>query len=290
MICSNCGLYLSDPTTQSCPRCGQPVSNRPDRAPGSEQFPMGPDSPIGQQTQPGFSPPATSQWMKPSLAPAPAKPGRSRRRRNLLSLVVIIIIAACAGGYVIFLGHGRQSNNSSQTPNSGTNVLFSDPLTSNANGWASDAHCFFQDNTYHIKDNFLCYAPAGNFSDANITVQAKQVAGSLRYGYGIVFRRTSTGNWYKFDIDGNSQWAFFKSVKGTETAIVDFAPSPAINGGLNTVNTLKVQAKGSHFEFFVNGTDVGGADDTTFTSGLSGLAAGGPIEVAYTNFEITAAS
>jgi hypothetical protein len=129
-----------------------------------------------------------------------------------------------------------------------------------------------------------------NCSDGNITVQAKQVAGSLREGYGIVFRRTSTGTWYEFDIDGNRHWAFYKNVNGTGTAIVDFAPSPAIKGGLNTVNTLMVQAKGSHFVFFVNGTKVGEADDTTFSSGLSGLSASGPIEVAYTNCEITAAS
>lgn len=232
--------------------------------------------------------------MKPALAPAPAKPTRSRGRRNLLAaLVGVLIIAACAGGvYLAFFAHGSPPNNGSQNPIPGTNVLFSDPLTSNANGWSdTSGHCFFQDNAYYIENGFICYAPAGNFGDANITVQAKQVAGSIRYGYGIVFRRTSTGNWYEFDIDSNRHWAFFKSVNGTESTIVDFTSNSAIKGGLNIVNTLLVQAKGSHFVFSVNGAEVGEADDTAFSSGQSGLSAGGPdVEVAYTNFEITAAS
>ncbi len=292
MICPNCSLYISDPATQTCPRCGQPQFNQPDRAPGSDPFATGPASPYGQPYQPGYPPPATSQWMQPALAPAPAKPARqsSRRRRNLISLIVfIVLVAACAGwGYLAFASHGQPTTNTALP----SNVIFSDPLTSNANGWGdSNGHCFFQDNSYHIKNNYICYAPAGNITDANVTVQVEQVAGPLLYPYGIVFRRTSTGNWYEFDIDSNSKWTFVKTVNETTTTIVDYTPNAAIKGGLHTLNTLLVKIKGTHFEFFVNGTQVGQADDTTFASGKIGLSAGGAAtEVAYTNFEIDKAS
>jgi hypothetical protein len=292
MICPNCNLYISDPSTRTCPRCGQPQFNRPDSTPGSDPFAAGPTSPYGQPYQPGYPPPAGSQWMQPALAPAPAKPARqsSRRRRNLISLIVfIVLVAACAGwGYLAFSSRGITTSNNALPPN----VLFSDSLASNANGWGdNNGHCFFQDNAYHIKNNYICYAPAGDISDANVTVQAKQVAGSLLYPYGIVFRRTSTGNWYEFDIDSNSKWTFVKTVNETTTTLIDYTPNTAIKGGLNTVNTLRVQIKGTHFVFFVNGTQVGQADDTTFASGLTGLSAGGDAtEVAYTNFEITKAS
>ena len=80
----------------------------------------------------------------------------------------------------------------------------------------------------------------------------------------------------------------FKFVNGTLTDILPYVPSNAIKGGLNVVNTLQVQAKGSHFKFFVNGVMVGEADDSTYATGYTGLSGGGGgIEDAYNNFLVT---
>jgi hypothetical protein len=172
----------------------------------------------------------------------------------------------------------------------GATILFQDPLTSNTGDWVNDTNCFFQDSAYHIKDNFVCFAHAGNISDANITVQAKQVAGSLREPYGISFRKAATNAWYDFDITSDSEWFFGKVVNGKEVTLIHYTRNAAIKGGLNTSNTLLVQAKDSHFVFYVNGTKVGQADDATYTSGLVGLSAGGSdTEIAYNNFQITKA-
>ncbi|HLW00651.1 MAG TPA: hypothetical protein VKT82_18485 [Ktedonobacterales bacterium] len=286
MRCPHCDLYISTTSAQICPRCGQPLSNHLDRIQDNEPVSSASKDP---KFQPTFSSPTTPRWT-PGSWPTPAEPAprRSRSKRNLISaLVFILIIAACAGWtYLAFFSHGNQTAGNPPVP--GANVLFADPLNSDTSGWSYDTnHCLFKDNAYHVKNSIVCFAPAGNIGDADISVQAKQVAGPLLAGYGISLRRESRGNRYDFDIDGNSQWAFFQVVNDTATALVDFTPNAAIKGGLNTINTLRVEAKGSHFVFFVNGTQVGEADDTTFASGEAGLGVSGTsTEVAYTNFEI----
>ena len=129
---------------------------------------------------------------------------RSVARRILLfgSIFVgggILFLALCFGG-LLLLGASQAGHNAgiatatpfpASTPNA--TILYQDPLTHNTNGWANiGSHCFFQDNSYHVENNTVCFAPAGNFGDANITVQARQLAGSLLHPYGIVFRRNES--------------------------------------------------------------------------------------------------
>ena len=259
----------------------------------------------GSQWAPPGSTGAASPTWAPPVAPAPAQPPRrqpSRARRALLyggiSVGLLALAIGLCVGCSLLIGFEQAKLTASiptATPFPGTTpgatIIFQDALTSNINRWADDSHCFFQDNSYHIKDSYLCYAPAGNIGDAQITVQAKQVAGSLLVGYGIAFRHTSTGNFYEFEISGNSAWRFAKFINGTFTEIVQSTANAAIKGGLNTVNTLSVSIKGTHFEFFVNGTKVGEATDSTFSTGLAGLRVGNDgAEVAYNNFQITAVS
>lgn len=85
----------------------------------------------------------------------------------------------------------------------------------------------------------------------------------------------------------NSKWGFGKVVNDTFTDIIPYQFNAAIKGGLNVKNTLLVRMKGSHFDFYINGTKVGEVDDTTYTSGLSGLFGNDYNDVAYTNFKVT---
>ena len=260
MRCLHCDLYISATNAQICPRCGQPL-------PGS----MG--STLGTLARPAR---------------------KSKKRGKFLSAAVIILIIIAAGavyGYFVFLAPGHQANGSTSIPGTNT-ILFSDPLTSDINNWSSDSsHCFFRDNAYHVKNNIVCYSSAGSIGDASISVQAKQVAGSPLLPYGLVFRRVGRGNWYEFDIDSNGSWDFVKVVNNNTSMVIDSTPNKAIKSGLNTINTLLVQTKGSHLVFFVNGTQVGQANDPTFSSGETGLAVlGAGTEVAFNNFKITAIS
>ena len=294
MDCPRCGLDIGEKHASSCPHCGMPLDAA--SAPSSHEEDALPPQPTFQ-FQPQFSAPATPRLQQPGSA---YPTGKTRKtRRVLLSLLsTTLIIGFCIGCpfAVLYVQAAHNANLATATPlpqtTPGAAILFQDPLTNDTRGWAdTNGNCFFQDNAYHIKDNYVCYAPAGIISDANITVQARQLTGSLLEPYGMIFRQTSTGNWYAFFINSNSQWAFDKVVNGTDNALVPFTANAAIKGGLNTVNTLLVQAKGAHFVFFVNGAQVGEADDSTFASGQSGLAAGGEgAEVAFNNFQITAAT
>lgn len=259
MRCPYCDLYISATSAQICPRCGQLLS-------GS----------IG------------------STLGTSARPARkSRRKRKFLFAAIIILVVAAGAiyGYYTLGIPGHLVSGSTTIPGTNT-VLFSDPLTTNINNWSSDSsHCFFEANAYHIKNNSVCYSSAGSIGNASISVQAKQVAGSPLLPYGLVFRSGGKGNWYEFDIDSNGSWDFVKVVNDTTSEIVHSTPNKAIKSGLNTTNTLMVQIKGSHFVFFVNGAQVGQADDTTFSSGETGLAVlGASTEVAFNNFKITTIS
>jgi hypothetical protein len=68
---------------------------------------------------------------------------------------------------------------------------------------------------------------------------------------------------------------------------------PAIATGNGSRNTLRVLARGTHFEFFANGVKLGEAEDNAYREGRIGLFGytlmGGPNEVVFTNLRITKA-
>ena len=169
-----------------------------------------------------------------------------------------------------------------------SNTYLQDPLTSNSNNWIVDANCFFSSDGYHIKASVLCFAPTDAVADGIATVTVKQLSGDIKSGYGIIFRRPSKGNYYAFFIDSNGKWTFAKTVDGVLATLIDFKADPAIKSGLNATNTLKVQAVGQNYTFFVNDTQVGQSTDATFTSkGLWGLSGQDGLEVVYTDFSLT---
>jgi hypothetical protein len=169
-------------------------------------------------------------------------------------------------------------------------VLFGDPLASNVNGWHVGDGCSFQSDGYHINANVTCLAPVNTPADADVLVQAEQISGSLREGYGLELRASiskNSLNGYAFVIASAGAWAFFKDAGGTSTAIVPFVPSSAIHAGSSVTNILEVRMHVAHFDFFINGMPVGQADDSTYASGASGLSGNSNIEVVYTNYVIT---
>jgi hypothetical protein len=197
----------------------------------------------------------------------------------------------------------RPQTTTANSPNSGTSTvssgtstpglgpIFSDPLTSNANGWADDQHCFFRSDGYHIKttaDGWECYAPTdvpGNFT---AQVQVKQINGPTNIGFGIRFRRNGQGNDYGFDVDGYGHWAIFKCASGNCSPLSNWSPSGGnVLAGLNQENTLEVSASGSHFEFIANGKQIGQIYDPAYTSGGLGLDVAGPnVEAVFSNLVI----
>jgi hypothetical protein len=209
----------------------------------------------------------------------------------LLGMCLIFLPAAtCCGINLGSGGGGGGSSTPTAVPPTATPnlVIYQDALDGSTKAdWNNDANCFFGSDGYHVKDGFICYAPSDKVGDGVVTVTVKQISGPNTYAYGLVFRRPSQGNYYDFQIDSNGKWIFDKVISGKTTTIVDFTANSAIHTGLNTANTISVKSQGSHFVFSVNGTQVGTADDTTFTTGDTGLAGNDGAEVVFTNLLIS---
>jgi hypothetical protein len=215
----------------------------------------------------------------------------------------LLIVYASGAGAGFFLGKSQSqqlpgvskdstpnstpTRTPSPTPTPVEQVIFADPLTAPTHPWrVNSADCLFKDGSYHILKDYSCYAPIGVQSDVALSVQVKQVAGDASGNYGINLRFTGSGNFYKFSITSNSTWHFLKSVNNKLTFIVADTTNPVIKFGLNTINTLLVRVKGTHFDFFVNGVRVGAANDATYSAGLVGLAGAGNADVAFNNFQV----
>jgi hypothetical protein len=205
-------------------------------------------------------------------------------------LVVVAIVVAIMAGVVFSLAHARPLThaNVSATATSQAiagNTLLADPLTSNANGWAEDAnHCYFAQDGYHANDGYLCYAPIGVQTDGTESVTVKQISGPPDYAYGLVARRVSKGNYYFFGVDSNSEWEFAKVVNGKFSRLQDYTVNSAINGGLNTGNSLSITMSGSTFDCYSNGIKLGTIHDSTFPEGKWGVASNTGVNVVFTDY------
>jgi hypothetical protein len=230
-----------------------------------------------------------------------------KRGRIILRILVLLIVFASGVGVGVLVSksQGQQPQSQSTPAASKTTptpklsptatpverVIFTDSLTAPTHPWQNDgAHCVFRGGSYHILFDFICQAPIGIQSNVAISVQAKQITGTARAFFGISLRFSSAGNFYQFLMTSNSTWLFEKVIQGVAHAIVAETANPAIKPGLNAVNTLLVRVKGTHFDFFINGTSVGEADDATYAAGLVGLLGDNKADVAFNNFQVATLS
>jgi hypothetical protein len=253
----------------------------------------GPDGPAKQ-------PPKTTARRPATLLP-PAERRRTNGGRLILGILVLLIVFASGVGVGMLVAKPRSqpepaaSKTTAPTPTPQPSptatpveqIIFTDPLTGPTHPWFVDStHCLFRDGSYHILADFICSAPIGIQSDVAISVQIKQITGTDRAYFGISLRYSGAGNFYDFLITSNSTWLFEKTARSTTSVIVPETASPALRPGLNKVNTLLVRVKGTHFDFFINGTRVGQANDSTFSSGLMGLIGANDTDVAFNNFQV----
>jgi hypothetical protein len=273
MHCEYCGRPAAPGSGTTCRYCGGPLVADDPRmaygAPNPQHHPY--DNP--------YQPPVQAK-----------KPRGGGIGRGILSVgAIILTIAIIVGIRVGIRLLGDKLTNTTETNSSITSAhTFTDPLTSNTNGWPDGSGLAFKSDGYHITQNLLAYAPIDPAVSADVSVKAVQLSGDVTSSYGIVFRRTSKGNYYAFGIDSNGKWVFYKTVEAASTILVQFTPNSAITTGLNVTNTLEVKGTGSHFDFFVNGTQVGQADDTSLTGkGADGVFGADNIEVVFSQFSLT---
>lgn len=218
-----------------------------------------------------------------------------------LALVVVLVAILGTGGVYLFAGgHGTRHLAATRPTATATDAptatplptatptprptptptpapvlvtLYQNALTSPAPGWANggNSNCKFEPDGYHVFNGAECFAPLAAQRDDNISVRVKQVhTGDVNAMFGVVFRASGSSNSeYMFGIWTTGEWLF--GTWGGDRHYSGPTASPAIHRGLGASNTLAVHISGTHFEFFINGTDVGGADDSSFSSGYCGL-------------------
>jgi hypothetical protein len=325
MFCPNCGQPLGEgqPSPRPVPigLPSDPIYHAPTRiSSGAVQseppvgwgsaLPTPPSTPTNSRL---YSPaiPTTPPGTPPLLAPLPAAPAAPKRKPafTLLALLalVVVFVGGVGVGAALFGARGRLSFGAAATatlaPSSTPTLapsptatpretpIFQDALTGPVNPWPVDGtHCQFQGGSYHVLRNFICFAPVGVQSDVAISVQVKQISGAGTLFYGLAFRYGDAKDFYLFRINSNSTWLFGKETNGVETNITPDTTNSAIKSGLNVVNTVLVRVKSAHFDFFVNGTNVGEANDASLSAGTLGLIGANSADVAFTNMQIATLS
>jgi hypothetical protein len=174
---------------------------------------------------------------------------------------------------------------------------FSDSLSQASTHWTVAAPaCQFVPSSYQVSGtstsggvclfiNGLSLAVGDGTLTASVTI-TKDAVGFA----GLIFRAgdgrtTGCANCYVFGVVSNGTWDFLKFVNGHGPTTIATSGSAAIHTGSGAVNTLTADFRGSHFQFTVNGTTVGQADDASL-SGPGGIGVGVYLgmQAVYTNF------
>ena len=134
------------------------------------------------------------------------------------------------------------------------------------------------------------------FDNFVLEVDAWQRSGAPESSYGILFRVTEDGQFYRFDITGNGLYMVERrAADGTWARLVrEWTPTAAINQGLNVANRLKIIANGPDLSFYVNDILLTQVSDATLTGGAialdAGSFAGKALQVAFDNVNVTPGS
>ncbi len=238
-------------------------------------------------------------------------PGQQPPRRSRAGLiagivvgVILLCVLACVGGLFALgkLGQGAASSiiatlaptetalAQQLTPSPAQTVLYQDTFTDTPDGWLNDSNCGFKSDGYHVIGGNACLSPSDvDPTDADISVTAQAVTTGQNTGYGIVLRRATSGNFYTFEITADGQWGFVKFTNGTGTVLTQFQSNSVIQTGAGASNDLRAVVVGSQFTFYVNGTQVGTATDSTFATGRTGVVdddTDAKSEIIFTNFVV----
>ena len=271
--------------------------------------------PFGQSAPPSYPPPSgyfqgayppMGYVQPPYVAQPPAPPAQRKSRVGLvvgIVAAVVVVLAVCTCGTIFAV---RSMSHSAiirgfptitvYTPTPAPTptkipvrtVIYQNTFASGADGWSTDTNrCFWKSDGYHVVNNYECYAPTGVQKSVDISARAQQLSGDTNEPYGIVFALDDRNYDYEFMVDSDSEWVLFRCGGSSCAQVVDYTSNDAILGGLHTSNRLEALVQGTHFEFYINGTQVGSYDDPNYTSGRIGVAVGDKIECAFTDFVVS---
>ena len=317
MRCPTCGFAIDQPNLAQCPNCGNalpapagqmehtsqgaqgptPPEYQPYLSyapyPPSLNYPGGYGQPYGQPAPPSYPYPGApgyppAGYPQPLLAPLPV---RKRRTGLIVGIVaaVVVVLAACTWGTLATV-QALHAPSSTTRPHVTIHPYYTNSFTSGDDlGWSNGAHCFLKNDGYHVKDGYVCFGPGSRSGDVYAKVDVRQISGSIKYPFGISFRWQGDGAsemHYDFAVTSDGRWLFAKCNHDSCDRLVNYRRDSTIHMGTDVTNTLELYAKGSHMDFWINGKAVGSADDSSDSSGWTGIFCGSYIECAFTNLEL----
>lgn len=181
----------------------------------------------------------------------------------------------------------------------GGDVLFEDDFSSASSGWDqvndSDRVTDYDNGAYVIRvntANFDAWAnPGQSFGDVRVEVDATKTDGIDNNNFGVICRSQSgsVNDFYTLWISSDGYYAIVKIENGDMGFLLDWATHDAIHQG-NATNRIRGDCVGSQLSIYANGTLLGQANDSTFSSGDVGLEAGtftdGGTEIRFDNFVV----
>jgi len=125
-----------------------------------------------------------------------------------------------------------------------------------------------------LQNDGLYSAVEHHFSEFDMRVDTRAVAGNEDNGYGVVFRQQDRENYYMFHISSNGFYRVTRVVDGATRTLSTWVPSPLINQGFDVINQIRVVGDEDQFQFFINDALVElcipDSTDALSTVGLNG--------------------
>jgi 3-keto-disaccharide hydrolase len=179
-------------------------------------------------------------------------------------------------------------------------ILYSDDFSNPASGWkrsSTDESAFgYKDGRYYIsvlvpdKAVYAFIPNSQEFGDFVVEVEAylDELPDDGEYGLDIRDNE-DTGDFYRFVLNGNRQFEFWKYIDNNWTGLFGWTKSSAIKASPGN-NTIKISAIGDTFTFYVNGKKVGECIDSSLSRGEISLLAetveNSPANVGFDNLKV----
>src|SRR5579885_1187153 len=276
--------------------------------PGYQPYPTQgyPSYPAAQEGMPPSYPAYPAGYPYPygyAMPSAPLSPAAKPAKKGVwvwlsVALAGVVILAMVVAGLALAVSNrpntigivppaASPTNMPTATATPQTITIYKNTLKSSADGWYNGQHCFFRADGYHVQGGWQCYVPTSVSDNYTLTIQVKAIKGTAGDPFGINFRHGSSDKTdYYFLIGIGGEWSVSKCPGDSCSNLIPLSTSSALQTGLNTVNTLEVEVRGTHFAFYANNTLLGQANDTAYTPGWVGLVSTGGAESVFSNIDI----
>jgi hypothetical protein len=159
--------------------------------------------------------------------------------------------------------------------------------------------CQFVDGAYHLvetpQNEGVCFASNTDYNDFTYQINMTFTQAGQSYDGGGIVIRGNGNNYYYFEVYESGRFNMLSCTNNTCSHTLADGSSqviPTFHSGLNKSNILAIEAKGSSFDLFVNGIQVGGTiNDSNSTSnhgmiGVFGAANDATTEVVYKDAKV----